>query len=262
MDKLQLLEKQIQQYQSLAVAYSGGADSAFLVCVAHKTLGDNALAVIVDSPTLARNDLIDAVNLLQQLGVKHEIVQENPLEDADFANNNTQRCYFCKKNNFTLIRQVAQQYGITFVADGQNADDNHASHRPGLQAGKEAGVVSPLIDCGFSKNDVRYYSKLLHLPTWNKPQNACLSSRIPYGITITNDKLAAVEAAENILKNNGFNECRVRWHHNIARIEIPKQQFNLLLDHHEIIQQIKNLGFVYVTLDLDGLRSGSMNEIL
>ncbi|MDR1645771.1 MAG: ATP-dependent sacrificial sulfur transferase LarE [Tannerellaceae bacterium] len=259
MEKLECLRAKIAAYGSLCVAYSGGVDSSFLIHVAYEMLGDKALAVLVDSPVLARRDKDAAVEILQRLGVRYEVVGEDPFVSADFAANSTMRCYFCKKNNYTLIKDVAERNGLRYVADGQNADDALSLHRPGIKAGKEMGVQSPLAECGLTKDDIRRYSKLLGVTTWNKPANACLSSRIPYGSEITAEKLAVVEAAEEVLREQGMESCRVRWHGTIARIEAPREYFDTIVRMPEITERIKSLGFKYITLDLEGFRSGSMN---
>jgi uncharacterized protein len=260
MDKLENLKKNIASCGTLCVAYSGGVDSSFLVHVAYRTLGERALAVLIDSPVLARRDRDVAVGLLERLGIRYEIVEENPFESAEFAENSRMRCYFCKRNNYTLIKEVARRHGIAFVADGQNADDALSPHRPGMKAGREMGVVSPLADCGLTKADIREYSRQLGVTTWDKPANACLSSRIPYGTAITKERLAAIEAAEETLRRRGMEGCRVRWHGAVARIEALPEYFDDLIRSREIIDEIKALGFTYVTLDLEGFRSGSMNE--
>ncbi|MDR2138741.1 MAG: ATP-dependent sacrificial sulfur transferase LarE [Tannerella sp.] len=260
MDKLEKLKQTVASFGKLCVAYSGGADSSFLVHVARQVLNDNALAVLVDSPILARRDRAAAIDVLENLGIRYEVVEENPFESPDFAENSRMRCYFCKRNNYTLIAGVARRHGITYVADGQNADDAQSPHRPGMQAGREMGVVSPLAECGLTKDDIRRYSRELNVPTWNKPANACLSSRIPYGMEITKERLAVVEAAEEALRRRGMEGCRVRWHGSIARIEAPREYFDRILRTPEITGEIKSLGFTYITLDLEGFRSGSMNE--
>jgi uncharacterized protein len=259
MDKLELLKDKLNFYGKICVAFSGGADSSFLLHVACQVLGDNALAVLIDSPVLARRDKKEAIDLLERLGVKYEVVEENPFTSPEFYKNSKMRCYFCKKNNYTLILDVAKQYDIPYVADGQNADDVVSEHRPGVKASKELGVVSPLSECGLTKEDIRLYSKQLNVVTWNKPSNACLSSRFPYGFEITKERLAVVEAAEEALRKRGMEGCRVRWHESIARIEAPSHFFDAILNTREIIDEIKSLGFKYVTLDLEGFRSGSMN---
>lgn len=259
MDKLERLREKIASYGSLCVACSGGADSSFLAHVAYETLGDRALAVLIDSPVLARRDQAAAVEILERLGIRYEVVGENPFASPDFTANSTMRCYFCKKNNYALILDVAKRNGITLVADGQNADDALSEHRPGMKAGREMGVVSPLAECGLTKEDIRRYSQQLGVSTWNKPANACLSSRIPYGSEITPGRLAMVEAAEEVLRQRGMEGCRVRWHGTIARIEAPREYFGAILHAREITEGIKSLGFKYITLDLEGFRSGSMN---
>jgi uncharacterized protein len=259
MEKLNHLREKIKSYGKLCIAYSGGADSSFLVHVASEVLGKNALAVLVDSPVLARRDRDNAVEILEKLGIPYQVVEENPFESKEFAENSRMRCYFCKKNNYSLILEAAGKYGITHVADGQNADDARSEYRPGIRAGHEMGVVSPLIECGLTKEDVRKYSKQLGVVTWDKPANACLSSRIPYGTEITKERLAVVEAAEETLRRRGMEGCRVRWHGEIARIEAPRTYFERILETQEIAEEIKTSGFKYVTLDIEGFRSGSMN---
>ncbi|MDR1454433.1 MAG: ATP-dependent sacrificial sulfur transferase LarE [Tannerella sp.] len=260
MDKLENLKQTVASYGKLCVAYSGGVDSSFLVHVARNILEDNALAVLIDSPVLARRDRATAIDILKNLGIRYEVVKENPFDSADFTENSRMRCYFCKRNNYTLIAEVARRHGITYIADGQNADDALSPHRPGMKAGREMGVVSPLADCGLTKDDIRRYSRELGVTTWNKPANACLSSRIPYGTEITKERLSAVEAAEETLRRRGMEGCRVRWHGNIARIEAPREYFDAILRTPEIAGEIKSLGFTYITLDIEGFRSGSMND--
>jgi uncharacterized protein len=260
MDKLEKLKQNIAACGKLCIAYSGGVDSSFLLHVAHSVLGGNVLAVLIDSPVLARRDRAEAISLLEQLGAPYEVVEENPFETADFAENSRMRCYFCKKNNYTLILDTARRHGIAAIADGQNADDALSAHRPGMKAGREMGVISPLAECGLTKEDIRRYGRLLGVATWDKPANACLSSRIPYGVQITRERLGAVEAAEDALRSRGLESCRVRWHGSVARIEAPCDCFDVILRTPEIIGEIKAAGFTYVALDLEGFRSGSMNE--
>jgi uncharacterized protein len=259
MEKLYRLRQKIKSYGKLCIAYSGGVDSSFLVHIAYDVLGENALAVLIDSPVLARREKNNAVDILEKLGISYEIIKENPFESKEFSENSRMRCYFCKKNNYSLILETAQKHDITFVADGQNADDAHSGHRPGIKAGHEMGIVSPLIECDLTKEDIRKYSKQLGIITWDKPSNACLSSRIPYGESLTAEKLSIVEKAEETLCKRGMEGCRVRWHDKIARIEAPQKYFDRILRTKEIAEEIKALGFKYVTLDIEGFRSGSMN---
>ena len=259
MEKLELLKEKIASYGKICIAYSGGADSSFLLHIAYQVLGESVLAVLVDSPVLARRDEVEAVDVLKKLGVNYEIVLVDPFLVDEFAPNSTMRCYFCKKNIFAQIIEVATKRGIALIADGQNADDMVSQHRPGTKAAAELGVVSPLAECGLTKQDIRRYSKELGISTWDKPSNACLASRFPYGFEITQERLTTVEAAEEALRKRGMEGCRVRWHDTIARIEAPECYFKTILDTKEIIKELKGLGFKYVSLDLEGFRSGSMN---
>jgi uncharacterized protein len=259
MDKLELLKNNLKAYGKICIAYSGGVDSSFLLHVAHNVLGENTLAVLIDTPVLARRDRKEAIEALEKKGVRYEIVKENPFVSEEFCENDRLRCYYCKSLNFGTIVETAKRHGIKTVADGQNADDAHATDRPGTKAAEELGVVSPLLDCGFTKEDIRFYSKQFGLPTHDKPSNACLATRLPFGFGITQERLKVVEAAEETLRNRGMEGCRVRWHDSVARIEAPYHFFDKILNTKEIVEEIKALGFKYVTLDLEGFRSGSMN---
>jgi len=259
MDKLEILKDNLKAYGKLCIAYSGGVDSAFLLSVANSVLGEKALAVLIDSPVLARRDREEAINFLEKSGVNYEVIKGNPFVSQEFSKNIRMRCYYCKNINYQSIQEVAKRNGINSVADGQNANDALSEDRPGSKAAKELGVVSPLIDCGFTKDDIRFYSKQLGLATWNKPSNACLATRLPFDFEITKERLAVVEAAEEALRRRGMEGCRVRWHDTIARIEAPHNFFESILNTQAIIDEIKALGFKYVTLDLEGFRSGSMN---
>ena len=259
MDKLELLKENLKARGKLCVAYSGGVDSAFLLSIAYNVLGENVLAVLIDSPVLARRDREEAINLLKKIGAPYEVIEGSSFDSPEFCENARLRCYYCKQINFQSIQEVAKQRGIEVVADGQNIDDTHSTDRPGAKAAAELGVVSPLVDCGFTKEDIRFYSKQLGLATWDKPSNACLATRLPFGFEITEERLAIVEAAEEALRRRGMEGCRVRWHNTIARIEAPHRFFEQILNTQAIVDEIKALGFKYVTLDLEGFRSGSMN---
>lgn len=258
-DKLRLLRSRLAGYGTLCVAYSGGTDSAFLLYVAREVLGEGVMAVLVDSPVLARRDRSEAIAWLEEWGVGYEIVSVDPFSVPEFAANDRLRCYHCKKNNYRQILAAAERHGRTTVADGQNADDAVADDRPGARAARELGVVSPLADCGFTKAEIRACSHALGIPTWDKPSNACLATRLPFGTALTAGRLAVVEAAEELLRSRGMEGCRVRWHDSIARIEAPRQFFDRIINTQEIIAGLKALGFTYITLDLEGFRSGSMN---
>ena len=259
MDKLELLKSNLKTYNKLCIAYSGGVDSAFLLSVAFNVLGENVIAVLVDSPVLACRDKKEAIDRLEEIGVRYEVINVNPLQFQEFYENSRLRCYYCKKRICESIQEFAGQNGIETVADGQNADDALSEHRPGAKAAKESGVVSPLNDCGFTKEDIRFYSKQLGLTTWDKPSNACLATRLPYGFEITEERLKVIETAEETLRNRGMEGCRVRWHDTIARIEAPRCFFEPIINTQAITGEIKALGFKYVTLDLEGFRSGSLN---
>lgn len=263
-EKFQLLKDNIKIRGSAAIAFSGGVDSTFLVRVAHEVLGDKLVAVTATSSTYPERELKEAINYAKDLGVKHIIISSEELDIEGFASNPKNRCYFCKKELFTKIKEVAKENNIKYVFDGSNLDDT-GDFRPGMQAASELEVISPLMDAKLTKADIRELSKELDLPTWNKPSFACLSSRFPYGMKITIPKLKMVEEAEQFLLDLGIRQVRVRHHGEIARIEVSPEErvqfFNIeVMD--KIGEKFKKLGFTYVTLDVLGYRTGSMNEVL
>lgn len=247
---------------SLAVAFSGGVDSAFLVYSAHEALGDKVLAVTAVTQSYPCHEAADAAKILAQYGVRHTQLTLDQLAIPGFCENGAERCYYCKYALFSKIKEAAQKQGISLVADGANTDDEN-DYRPGMRATAQLGILSPLRAAGFSKQDIRDISKELGIFTWNKPSYACLASRIPYGEEITAEKLAMVEKAEQALLDMGFKEMRVRCHGKVARIEVAAADMEkVMAKRAEIAAAVKAAGFLYAALDLEGFRSGSLNAAL
>jgi len=244
------------------VAFSAGVDSTLLLKVAHDVLGANCVAATAISETYPREEWEEAERLAQENGVEHIICRTNELVDEAYAVNNPDRCYHCKKTLFTELEPLAQERGFRFIAYGAMADDV-GDHRPGHRAARDFAVRAPLLEAELGKMEIRELSRRLDLPTWNKPAFACLSSRIAYGERVTGEKLSQLDEAERFLRQNGFVNFRVRLHDAIARIEVAPGDFGRVVEAHAaIVERFKALGFVYVTLDLQGFRSGSMNEPL
>lgn len=263
-DKLNKLKEIIKNMRSALVAYSGGVDSTLLLKIAHDELKDKLLAVIASSDTYPEEEIEAAKDMAENLGVKYIVIQTEEHKDENFVSNPPERCYYCKKELFFKLSAIARQNNINYVLDGSNYDDK-SDFRPGERAAKEFKVRSPLREVAFRKAEIRELSKELGLPTWDKPSFACLSSRIPYGTRITKDILEKIEEGENFLKSLGFKNLRVRHHGHIARIEIGKEEISVMINNgmmEKVSRKFEKLGYVYVTLDLKGFRSGSMNEVL
>ena len=258
------LNAQIEELGSLAIAYSGGVDSTFLLKVAHNILGDHVIAVTARSSTYPEREFREAADYAQRSGIKHVIVHSEELDIEGFSSNPVNRCYLCKHELFSKILAVAKDNGIQHVAEGSNVDDL-GDFRPGMQAIGELGIVSPLRDAGLGKKEIRRLSQEMGLPTWDKPAFACLSSRFPYGQSITSAKLQMVDLAEQFLLNLGFRQVRVRHHGDIARIEVSTEERSRFFEDammDKVSERFKELGFAYAALDLKGYRTGSMNEVI
>ena len=258
MEKLDRLREYLSNFDKLCVAYSGGVDSDLLMNVAYEVLKDNAIAVIGDGAMLSRKDLEDAENLARKTGIKYYVVKVDVFSVNEFKFNDKKRCYYCKKNIMGEIIKKANELGFYTVADGKNSDDGKV-YRPGAEAARELGIVSPLYEAGMTKQDIRQAARELGLETWNKPSNSCLATRFPYDTELTAENFAKVEGAELLIAQKGIPSGRVRMHGDIARIEVPEDRFNELISDRKLIEDIKNFGFRYVTLDLEGFRSGSMD---
>jgi uncharacterized protein len=263
-DKRDLFLERLNAAGRLLVAYSGGVDSAYLAWAAYQALGDRMLAVIADSPSLARTYLADALAFANQQGIPTEVVTTGEMDRPEYARNDSRRCFFCKDELFTMLEKFRAERGFEHIAYGVNADDTH-DYRPGQQAAKAHGVIAPLADALLTKQDIRDLAREAGLSIWDKPASACLSSRIEYGRPVTIEALNAVERGEDALRALGFRQFRVRYHGQIARIEVGRDELPRALTVEmaaEFTRVFKDLGFTYVTLDLEGFRSGSMNALL
>ncbi|MEW6482353.1 MAG: ATP-dependent sacrificial sulfur transferase LarE [bacterium] len=260
-NKLKHLKEVLQKMEGVLIAYSGGVDSTLLLYLASKEC-KNALAVIASSPLYPRKETEQAKINAENFGVEYLVIETDELEDPKFIENSTQRCYFCKRGLFLRLKDIAKERELNYVIDGTNFDDTN-DFRPGIKAQEEFGVRSPLKETKLTKQEIRTLSKKLKLSTWNKPGFACLASRFPYGEKITKEKLKRVALSEEFLLSLGFKQLRVRSHNSIARIELEKKEMKKALRlKDEISKNLKAFGFSYITLDLTGYRTGSMNEII
>jgi uncharacterized protein len=255
----------LRSYESCAVAFSGGLDSTVLAKAAHLALRDRAVAITGVSASLAAGELDECRQLARQIGIRHETLQTDELANPEYQKNTSDRCYHCKTELFMQVEKVARRLGVAVIADGSNRDD-HGEHRPGLRAAQERKVRSPLAECGLTKQELRLLAADWQLPAWDKPATPCLSSRIAYGEKVTPERLAMIDKAEQFLRQQGFQPLRVRYHKaDVARIEVSPEAMARFLDpdfRRRVVEQLKSAGFKYVSLDLEGFRSGSLNEIL
>lgn len=264
LSKFEKLKKTLGDMGKVIVAFSGGADSSFLLKVAHDVLGDDVLAVIAESETYPEREKKEAIKLAKKLDVRHMLIHTRELDNPDFAGNPPQRCYYCKKELFSKLKEISANEGIDYVLDGANFEDIE-DFRPGAEAAKELGVRSPLKETRLIKAEIRELSRGMSLPTWDKPSMACLSSRFPYYMEIDKESLMQVSQAEDYLRELGFSQLRVRHHGQIARIELEPEEIPKMLNNEirtRVIKNLKKFGYTYVALDLCGYRTGSMNEPL
>jgi len=260
-DPLRRLQDVISGMESVLVAFSGGIDSALVLKVAHDVLGDRAVAVTSFSPAVASSELETSRRIAREIGAPHHVITSRVTERPEFFQNSPRRCFACKEDLYSNGSRLARKLGLRWLANGTQLDDLK-DFRPGLEAARAFGVRSPLVEAGLGKSAVRRASRELGLADWDKPADACLSSRIPFGTQITEDRLDRIEQAEEILKREGFGQVRVRYHGDVARIELPPEDFDRLMDsplRSKLVSAIQKIGFRYVTLDLRGYRAGSLN---
>ncbi|MCR5666488.1 MAG: ATP-dependent sacrificial sulfur transferase LarE [Eubacterium sp.] len=263
LEKYERLKEDIACMQSVAVAYSAGVDSTFLLHAAREALGERVLALTAVLYSVPEREVKEAIEYCGKHRIRHKVVELNELTIPGFADNPKDRCYLCKKALFSHMKEMAEQMGARELVEGSNADDTR-DYRPGMKAISELGIKSPLLEHSFTKDEIRRLSRHFGLPTWDKPSYACLSSRIPYGELITADKLKMIEEAEEFMMELGFSQVRVRMHRDIARIEVEIDQLSKIMEddiRQKIYKRLKEIGFSYITVDLGGFRSGNLNQI-
>jgi uncharacterized protein len=264
MEKLNNLKKILTEMKKVLIAYSGGVDSTFLLKVATEVLGNNVVAVTALSETYPEDEIKEARKIAKEIGVKHIIIRTEELKNPEFSENPPERCYYCKKELFSKLKEIAKKEKIEFVLDGSNYDDLD-DYRPGLKAVQEFGIRSPLREAKLTKADIRQLSKKMKLQTWDKPALACLASRFPPYVKITEEDLKRIDKAENFIKSLGFKQIRLRHHYPIARLEFSLEDFPRILNKKNrdaIVRKLKELGYLYVTLDLEGYKTGSLNKLI